>query len=147
MPQHCGIFLRFIDYANASWADVGTPTLTGGQTAPWSGTYASSAVQFDDNDAGAYEGRSQSVTVSAGAAYFMHCYVKAGTASDARILLERHQDLALVDVERGVMDCDQRAGLVEDLIASLALVEKSDRLRRTLPEDDIDVFKADGVVG
>lgn len=79
---------RFIDYANATWADVGTPTLTGSQASPFTGTYATSAVQFDDNDSGAYEGRSQTVTVSAGAAYTMHCYVKAGTATTARLLLD-----------------------------------------------------------
>lgn len=82
------VMVRFIDYANAAWADVGTPTLTGSQNSPWSGTYATSAVQFDDNDGVAFEGRSQAVTVSAGAAYTMHCYVKAGTATDARITLD-----------------------------------------------------------
>lgn len=82
------VMVRFIDYANAAWANVGTPTLTGSQNSPWSGTYATSAVQFDDNDAVAFEGRSQAVTVSAGAAYTMHCYVKAGTATDARITLD-----------------------------------------------------------
>lgn len=79
---------RFIDYGNAAWADVGTPTLTGGQTSPWTGTYATSAVQFDDNDAAGFEGRSQAITVSAGAAYFMHCLVKGGSLAEARITLD-----------------------------------------------------------
>lgn len=82
------LLLRFIDYANAAWADVGTPTLTGSQVSPFTGTYANLAVQFDDNDGGAFEGRSQTVTVSAGSAYFAHCYVKAGTATSARIALD-----------------------------------------------------------
>lgn len=82
------VLLRFIDYANLAWADVGTPTLTGGQTSPWSGTYATSAVQFDDNAAGAFEGRSQTVTVTAATAYIMHCYIKAGTAAEARLSLD-----------------------------------------------------------
>jgi hypothetical protein len=79
---------RFIDFANALWSDIGTPTLTGSQTSPFAGTYATSAVQFDDNDGAAYEGRQQTVTVSAGVAHTMHCYVRAGTASSARITLD-----------------------------------------------------------
>jgi hypothetical protein len=79
---------RFIDFANALWADVGTPTLTGSQTSPFSGTYANSAVLFDDNDGAAFEGRSQTVTVTAAAAYTMHCYVRADTATTARIVLD-----------------------------------------------------------
>lgn len=79
---------RFIEFGNALWADVGTPTLTGSQASPFTGTYATSAVQFDDNDAVAFEGRSQVVTVTATAAYYAHCYVKAGTATSARISLD-----------------------------------------------------------
>lgn len=77
--------LRFIEYLNGAWADVGTPTLTGSQTDPFNTT---TAVQFDDNDGAAFEGRSQAVTVSAGAAYTAHCYVKAGTLAKARITLD-----------------------------------------------------------
>lgn len=79
---------RFIEYQNAIWSDVGTPSPTGSQTSPWSGTYATSAVLYDDNDGAAYEGRSQTVTVSAGAAYTAHCYVRAGTLDKARISLD-----------------------------------------------------------
>ncbi|UOF77436.1 hypothetical protein [Caudoviricetes sp.] len=79
------VLVRYIEYANAAWADVGTPTLTGSQTDPFGAT---NAVQFDDNDGAAYEGRSQSVTVSAGAAYTAHCDVKAGTLAEARITLD-----------------------------------------------------------
>ena len=82
------VLTRFIDYANASWSDVGTPTLTGSQTSPFSGTYATSAVLFSDNDGAAFEGRSIPVAVSAGSAYIAHCYVKAGTATSARIALD-----------------------------------------------------------
>ena len=73
------VLTRFIDYANATWADVATPTLTGAQVSPWTGTYANLAVQFDDNNAAAFEGRTQTVTVTAATAYVMSCYVKAGT--------------------------------------------------------------------
>ena len=79
---------RFIEFANATWADVGTPTLTGSQTSPFTGTYATSAVLFSDNDGAAFEGRSQPITVTAGAAYFGYCFVKAGTATSARIVLD-----------------------------------------------------------
>ena len=79
------LLLRYIEYASAPWADVGTPTLTGSQVDPFGTT---TAVLFDDNDGAAYEGRSQSITVSAGAAHLMHCLVKAGTLNRARILLD-----------------------------------------------------------
>lgn len=82
------LLTRFIAIDNAAWANVGTPTLTTGQTSPFVGTYATSAVQIDDNDGAAFEGRSQAVTVSAGAAYTMHCYVKAGTLDQARLSLD-----------------------------------------------------------
>jgi hypothetical protein len=79
---------RFIDIANALWSDVGTPTLTGGQASPWTGALSTSAVQVDDNDAAAQEGRSQTVTVTAAVAHTMHCYVKAGTLTSAAISLD-----------------------------------------------------------
>ncbi len=79
------VLLRYVEYANAAWSNVGTPALTGSQTDPF-GT--SNAVQFHDDDGAAFEGRSQSVTVSAGAAYTAHCYVKAGTLDAARISLD-----------------------------------------------------------
>lgn len=82
------LLLRFIAIDNAAWSDVGTPSLTTGQTSPFGGTYATSAVQIDDNDGAAFEGRSQTVTVSAGAAHTMHCYVKSGTRAEARITLD-----------------------------------------------------------
>ena len=80
--------LRFIDYANATWADVATPTLTGSQTSPFTGALASSAVQFDDNDGAAFEGRTQTVTVTAATAYTMSCYVKAGTLASWTLSLD-----------------------------------------------------------
>lgn len=79
------VLLRYIELANAAWADVGTPTLTGSLADPFGGT---AGVSIDDNDGAASEGRSQSVTVSAGAAYFMHCYVKAGTRAEATISID-----------------------------------------------------------
>jgi hypothetical protein len=80
--------LRFIDIANALWADVGTPTLTGTQASPWTGVLSNAAVQMDDNDAAAQEGRSQTVTVTAAVAHTMHCHVKAGTLTSAAISLD-----------------------------------------------------------
>jgi len=82
------VLTRFIDYANATWADVATPTLTGAQVSPWTGTYANLAVQFDDNDAVAFEGRTQTVTVTAATQYVMSCFVKAGTLNTARLSLD-----------------------------------------------------------
>jgi len=82
------VLTRFIDYTNLAWSDVGTPTPTTGQASPFSGTYATSAVLYDDNDGAAFEGRSIPIAVSAGSAYWAHCYVKGGTATSARIVLD-----------------------------------------------------------
>lgn len=82
------VLTRFIDLTNAAWADVGTPTPTTGQTSPWTGTYATSAVLYDDNDGAAFEGRTQTVTVTAATQYTMCCYVKAGTLTSARLSLD-----------------------------------------------------------
>lgn len=79
------VLIRSTEYANAAWADIGTPTLTGSQTDPFGTT---TAVQFDDNDGAGSEGRRQAVTVSAGAPYFMSCYVKAGSRAEAAISLD-----------------------------------------------------------
>lgn len=79
------LLLRFIAIDNAAWSDVGTPSLTTGLADPFGGT---AAVSIDDNDGAAFEGRSQAVTVSAGAAHTMSCYVKAGTRAEARITLD-----------------------------------------------------------
>lgn len=82
------LLLRFIAIANAAWSDVGSPVLTGSKTSPFVGTYATSAVEIEDKSAVALEGRSQTITVSSGAAYTAHCYVKAGTLGKARITLD-----------------------------------------------------------
>jgi len=82
------VLTRFIEPNNAAWADVGTPTPTTGLTSPWADTYVTSAVQYDDNDGAAFEGRTQTVTVTAATAYTMHCYVKAGTLSSATLSLD-----------------------------------------------------------
>lgn len=79
---------RFIDYTNDAWADVGTPTPTTAQVSPWTGTYANVAVLYDDNDAAAFEGRTQTVTVTAATQYTMSCFVKAGTLTSARLSLD-----------------------------------------------------------
>lgn len=79
------VFLQSGDISNAVNTDVATPTLTGSQTDPF-GT--STAVQMDDNNAAAYEGRTQTVTVSAGAAYIMSCFIKGGTSTLARLSLD-----------------------------------------------------------
>jgi len=82
------VLTRFIDYANAAWADVGTPTLTGAQVSPWTGAFANLAVQFDDNDAVAFEGRTQTVTVTAATQYTQCCLAKAGTLSSWTLSLD-----------------------------------------------------------
>lgn len=93
--------LRFIEICDAAWADVGTPALTGQtvtgtacatttpQNSPFTGTYATAAVLMEDNDAAGFEGRTQTVSgLTAGQPVTMHCYVKAGTATTARITVD-----------------------------------------------------------
>lgn len=94
------LLLRFIEACDAAWSDVGTPALTGAtvtgtacatatpQASPFAGTFATAAVMIEDNDAAAQEGRSQAVTVSAGAAHTMHCLVKGGSLAEASISLD-----------------------------------------------------------
>lgn len=93
------VLLRFILISNAAWADVATPILTGSQNSPFTGTYATSAVQSNDDNAAAFEGRTQNVTVVAGNPYTMHCYVKGVTLAKARISLDgTTQDIAGLSV-------------------------------------------------
>jgi len=83
------LLFQFIAIDTAvTWTDVGTPTLTTGQTSPFAGALATGAVQIEDDDGAAFEGRAQSVAVTAASAYFMHCYVKAGTRAEARISID-----------------------------------------------------------
>lgn len=82
------VLLRFIELNNPPWADVGTPTPTTAQTSPWVGTFASSAVLYDDNDGAAFEGRTQTISVTAATQYTMSCWVKAGTLSSWTLSLD-----------------------------------------------------------
>lgn len=82
------VLLRFIELNNPPWADVLTPTPTTGQTSPWVGTFASSSVLYDDNDGAGFEGRSQTISVTAATQYTLSCYVKAGTLTSARLSLD-----------------------------------------------------------
>lgn len=91
---------RFISTCDAAWSNVGTPALTGQaadgtacatttpQASPWTGTYANAAVQFDDNDGAAFEGRTQTVTVTAATQYTQCCLAKAGTLSSWTLSLD-----------------------------------------------------------
>ena len=91
---------RFIEFCDLAYSDVGTPALTGQavtgtacatttpQASPFVGTFANAAVQFDDNNAAAFEGRTQTVTVTAATQYVMSCFVKAGTLNTARLSLD-----------------------------------------------------------
>lgn len=78
--------LRTEEIDNAAWADVGTPTVTANSVVSPGGTLTADTI--DDNDGAAFEGRSQSVTVTAAAAYTMSCYAKAGTLAKVRLSLD-----------------------------------------------------------
>lgn len=82
------LLLRFVELNNPPWADVATPTPTLGQTSPWVGTFASSAVLYTDDNAAAYEGRSQTISVTATQQYTLSCWVKAGSLTAARLSLD-----------------------------------------------------------
>lgn len=79
------VLLRSDALTNAAWADVGTPNATDGAADPF-GT--STGDTLTDNAAGAFEGRSQAVTVSAATAYIMSCYLKGTTSAKARLSLD-----------------------------------------------------------
>lgn len=82
------VLLRFIELNNPPWGDVLTPTPTTGQTSPWVGTFASSSVQYDDNDGAGFEGRAQTISVTAATQYTLSCYVRAGTLASATVSLD-----------------------------------------------------------
>lgn len=79
------VLLRSDALTNAAWADVGTPNATDGATDPFGGTTGDTLT---DNDAVAFEGRSQAVTVTAATAYIMSCYLKGTTSAKARLSLD-----------------------------------------------------------
>lgn len=79
------VLLRSDALTNAAWADVGTPAATDGATDPFGGATGDTLT---DDAAGAFEGRSQTVTVSAATTYTMSCYVKGGTSSRVRLSLD-----------------------------------------------------------
>lgn len=83
--QGINLLPRYNDLTNAAWADVGTPSVVDGAADPFGGVTGDT---IDDNNAAAYEGRSQAVTTTATSAYYAYCYVKAGTLAKARVLLD-----------------------------------------------------------
>lgn len=83
--QGINLLPRFDALTNALWSNVGTPGVTDGATDPFGATTGDTIT---DDDPAAFEGRSQPVTVSAGAATYAYCYVKAGTLAKARIVLD-----------------------------------------------------------
>lgn len=80
------VCVRSAELCNAAWADVGTPGCSSDSMTGPLGTQTMDTL--DDNDGAAFEGRSQTVTVSAATAYVMTCYVKAGTQTAARLSLD-----------------------------------------------------------
>lgn len=80
------VLLQTEALGNPAWADVATPTITSDSTVSAGGTLTADTV--DDNNAAAFEGRSQTVTVTAAAAYTMSCYAKAGTLAKIRLSLD-----------------------------------------------------------
>ncbi len=77
--------LRARTQCNAAWSDVGTPSCVADQApGPWGTT---TMAQFTDNDAVAKEGRSQAFATTSATQFTAFCYVKAGTATSATIIL------------------------------------------------------------
>ena len=75
--------LRSRELNNVAWSDVGAPTTTGDNAVNRNGTLTADTIQ--DNSAAAFEGRQQTVTVTAATAYVLSCALKAGTATTARL--------------------------------------------------------------
>lgn len=83
------VLLRFIDIANATWTDVGAPpTIGGGQISPFAGGLSASAQSMDDYSAVLQLGRAQTVTVTAGIAHTLSCYVKGLTFNQVMLSLD-----------------------------------------------------------
>lgn len=77
--------IRSKEQCNAAWADVGTPSCSADQAAGPRG--AATMDQFTDNAAGAFEGRSQVISTTSATRHTWSCYVKAGTATSASVVL------------------------------------------------------------
>ena len=70
---------------NAAYSDVGTPDCAADiTTGPWGTT---TMGRLTDNDGAAKEGRSQTVASTSATRFTTFCYVKAGTAAEATIIL------------------------------------------------------------
>jgi len=78
--------LQSADLGNAVYANVGAPTTTSNTTVSPDGTTTMATIQ--DNSAAAFEGRSQTVTVTSGQPYTLSVYVKAGTLSAVTVSLD-----------------------------------------------------------
>jgi hypothetical protein len=87
--------LRGRELCNAAWSDVGTPSCVADQA---TGPYGAQTMdQFTDNDAAAFEGRSQAITTTVATKHSVVCYVKAGTATAASV--------TMVGTGNGAGDC------------------------------------------
>ncbi len=75
--------LRSAELCNAAWADVGTPVCDSDALIGPLGTVT--MERLTDDDAGAKEGRSQTVATTNQTKHTASCYVKAGTATSVTI--------------------------------------------------------------
>ena len=74
---------RWEELDNASWASVGTPTMSANSTvSPW-GTLT--ADTLGDDDGAAFEGKTQTVATTATNPSVLSCYAKAGTGTKLRL--------------------------------------------------------------
>ena len=78
--------LQSANLANGIYSNVGTPTVTANTTVSPDGTTTMATIQ--DTSAAALEGRSQTVTVTAGQSYTLSVFVKAGTLSAVTVSLD-----------------------------------------------------------
>ena len=78
--------LQSANLANGIYSNVGTPTVTANTTVSPDGTTTMATIQ--DTSGAALEGRSQTVTVTAGQPYTLSVFVKAGTLSAVTVSLD-----------------------------------------------------------
>lgn len=78
--------LQSANLADAVYSNVGTPTVTANTTVSPDGTTTMATIQ--DTSGAALEGRSQTVTVTAGQPYTLSVFVKAGTLSAVTVSLD-----------------------------------------------------------
>ncbi len=83
LATRTNLALRWVELDNGAWASVGTPTMSANAALGPGGT--ATAELLGDDSAGAFEGKQQTLTTTAGQAYTLSCWARAGSSSKLRL--------------------------------------------------------------